>query len=163
MLGYNENVKTVTIHNGVRFTDEGIGDNQMPGALTFYSYEILEKVDGLKYISKYIKSPINIAYLFYGCSKLKNINLSEFLSNVEVSNASGMFIDCAELTTLDLTCLRFNADISCNSMFKGCTNLREIKVSAANWKLPKTNAEAIANRKTKSMFTGCGVDHVTLV
>lgn len=164
MLGYNENVKTVTIHNGVRFIDETIGDNQTPGALTFYSYEILEKVDGLKYISKYIKSPINTSYLFYGCSKLKNINLSECLSNVEISNAASMFSGCTELTTLDLTCLRFNsADISCNTMFKDCTNLKEIKVSAANWKLPKTNAEAIANRKTKYMFSGSGVDHVTLV
>lgn len=83
---------------------------------------------------------------FYGCTNLTNIEGIENLNTSYVKNMSGMFDQCSNLETLDLS--HFNTENVENmiDMFNGCTKLHDLNISSFNTKNVTNMSE---------MFYGC--------
>ena len=56
--------------------------------------------------------------MFYNCSKLNSLNLSNFNTN-NVTNMSSMFYDCSSLTSLNLSNFNTNNVTNMENMFSG--------------------------------------------
>ena len=97
-----------------------------------YFYKFKEKG---KYKIKYsFKNNIkNLSYLFYGCSSLSNIDLSNF-NTQNVTDMSYMFCGCSSLTNIDLSNFNTQNVINMRYMFKGCSSLTNIYISNFNTK-----------------------------
>ena len=87
----------------------------------------------------------NISYMFYKCSKLKELNLSSFKTD-QVTNMSHMFYECSGLKELNL--LSFETDKVTNTsyMFNGCYRLKELNLSSFK-------TDKVTNMS--NMFNGC--------
>ena len=116
----------------------------------FNKFDNQTSIPGLEYLNT--ENVTNMDYMFYNCSKLTSLDLSNFntanvtgmtdtfrgCSNLasltlgcnfttdNVTNMSGMFRDCAKLTTLDLS--NFNTGNVTNMyyMFSGCASLASL-------------------------------------
>ena len=77
-----------------------------------------------KYKIKYIfKDKIkNMSCMFFGCSSLTNINLSNFNTN-NITVMRYMFAKCLSLTNIDLSKFNTNKVIDMKGMFYGCGKL----------------------------------------
>jgi len=96
-----------------------------------------------------IKNKItNLEYMFYNCTKLKNIEELKYLSTEEVNNFEGMFCDCSSLS--DIKGLK-NWNVSNGNnfsyMFFRCSPLSDIK-GLENWNVSNGN-------NFSNMFWGC--------
>ena len=100
----------------------------------------VESVTNLSYIFRFCSSltSINLSnwdmtnvtttyYMFFGCTQLSTIN--GISSMPLLSEASGMFQDCASLTTLDISSISPNSTINTVRMFQGCNSLTTLDVS----------------------------------
>jgi len=100
-----------------------------------------------KYIIKYSFNNYltNTNHMFYGCSSLTNINLSNF-NTKNVKDMSFMFFYCSSLTNINLS--NFNTKnvkyMSC--MFSDCSSLTNINLSNFNTQNVKDMS---------GMFNGC--------
>lgn len=83
---------------------------------------------------------------FNGCTNLTSIEGIENLNTSNVKNMSGMFAQCSNLETLDLS--RFNTEKveNMSKMFYGCTKLHDLNISSFNTEYVKYMNE---------MFDGC--------
>ena len=139
-------LSSVNLHN-FNFAEALFLDN------LFYNCHNLEEII---WPNLEIFSPIyTIDYMFYNCSKLSSIDLSKFSFNETVdmeglfldcinlktiifpneSNnlddfifATGMFLGCASLTSVDLTFLFFQGEVNFDYMFLNCSKMEEIKL-----------------------------------
>jgi len=86
-----------------------------------------------KYKIKYIfkNNLMNATLMFYGCSLLTNIDLSNFNTN-NVTNMNGMFQGCSSLLNIDLSNFNTSNVTNMNSMFYGCSSLTKIDLSNFN-------------------------------
>ena len=96
-----------------------------------------------------IKNKItNLEYMFYNCTKLKNIEELKYLDTKEVNSFEGMFCDCSSLS--DIKGLK-NWNVSNGNnfsyMFFRCSSLSDIK-SLENWNISNGN-------NFSNMFFGC--------
>ena len=73
---------------------------------------------------------INMERLFSGCSKLSRLNLGASFNTVYAESLSQMFMDCASLTSLDLSGFDTRDVKDFSSMFKGCTSLENLDISS---------------------------------
>ena len=91
---------------------------------------------------------INLEYMFYECSKLKNIEELKYLNTNEVNNFSFMFSGCSLLSNIkSLENWNVSNGKNFSDMFCGCESLSDIK-SLENWN--------VSNGKDFSfMFCGC--------
>ena len=62
--------------------------------------------------------------MFYGCSSLTNINLSNFNTN-NVNDMSYMFYVCSSLTNINLSNFNIIYVIDASGMFNGCKKLNK--------------------------------------
>ena len=83
---------------------------------------------------------------FNGCTNLTSIEGFENLNTSKVTDMSGMFAQCSNLETLDLS--HFNTENVGNmsNMFNGCTKLHDLNISSFN-------TENVTNMY--GMFEGC--------
>ena len=65
--------------------------------------------------------------MFYGCSSLTNIDLSNFNTN-NVTYMNGMFGECTSLTNINLSNFNTNNVTDMNGMFYGCKKLKNEKI-----------------------------------
>ncbi len=84
--------------------------------------------------------------MFYGCSALKRLELSNF-DTQKVTMMTSMFNGCSSLTTLDLSSFCTASVTDMASMFQNCSDLKTIFVGE-DW-----NVEGV--RTTYGMFDGC--------
>lgn len=84
--------------------------------------------------------------MFYGCSKLSNIDLSG-LDTSEVTDMSYMFSGCSSLETLNLNGLDTGNVAGMSSMFEGCSSLETLNLNS----LDTSNVVDMS-----SMFRDCG-------
>ena len=63
-----------------------------------------------------------MSYMFYGCSSLININLSNFNTN-DVTDIEGIFEGCSSLTNIDLSNFNTIKVSDMDNMFYGCSSL----------------------------------------
>ena len=66
--------------------------------------------------------------MFYECSSLTSINLSNF-NTQNVTNMSHMFCDCYSLTNLDLSNFNTQHVTNMSHMFSGCSSLTNLNLS----------------------------------
>ena len=69
--------------------------------------------------------------LFYNCSSLKDLDLSNFNTN-NVTDMSDMFHDCSSLKELNLSNFNINNVIDISCMFHGCTDELELKITSVD-------------------------------
>ena len=116
----------------------------------FYECSSLTKIDLSNFNTNYVT---NMVSMFNGCASLTKIDLSNFNTN-KVTNMASMFYGCSSLTNIDLS--NFNIDNVTNltSMFAYCSSLKNVLLSNFN-----------TNNVTdmKSMFLGCSsLNHIDL-
>ena len=87
----------------------------------------------------------NMDSMFFGCSSLTSLNLSNFNTS-KVTNTSAMFYNCSSLTTLDLSNFNTSKVTNMNSMFNGCTSLTSLDLS---------NFDTIKVNNMGYMFSNC--------
>lgn len=82
------------------------------------------------YIDKLDTSNVTtMANMFYNCSKLQGVNVSNF-STTNVIDMSNMFFSCGELQELDLSSFDTSNVTTMTSMFQGCKKLTSLDVSS---------------------------------
>ena len=111
----------------------------------FFEMSNLQSITGMAYLN--ISEVYNMQYMFYRCSSLTSLDLSNFnTSNVEFMHF--MFYGCTGLTSLNLT--SFNTANVCffESMFHGCSNLTTI-YAGTKWSMISSMTP------DENMFTGC--------
>ena len=69
--------------------------------------------------------------MFYGCSSLKELNLSNFNTN-NVTNMNGMFYDCSSLKQINLSNFNINNNTMMKAMLYGCSNDLKNKIISEN-------------------------------
>lgn len=111
---------------------------------------------------------------FYGCTNLTNIEGIENLNTSYVKNMSGMFDQCSNLETLDLSHFNTEKVENMSNMFNGCTKLHDLNISSFNTEnvtsmnqmfsncssldsldLSHFNAEGVNYHGLYAMFSGC--------
>ena len=70
-------------------------------------------------------------YMFFGCSGLTSLNLSNFKTS-KVTNMSEMFSDCSGLKELNVSNFNTSKVTEMWGMFKNCSGLKELNVSNFN-------------------------------
>ena len=68
-----------------------------------------------------------MGYMFYGCSSLKKLNISNFNTN-NVTDMSGMFSGCSSLKELNLSNFNTNNVTYMRHMFSGCSDQFKNKI-----------------------------------
>ena len=113
--------------------------------IPFNYYHKFEK-EG-QYIIKYTfnKYLTKTNYMFFGCSKITNIDLSNF-NTKNITDMSHMFDGCESLTNIDLSIFNTQKVINMSYMFGKCNSLTNINLS-------NFNTENIINMN--GMFSGC--------
>ena len=67
-----------------------------------------------------------IAYLFHGCSLLKEIRLSSSFDTSKVNHMSSLFNGCKSLEEINLSCFNTNNVTGMHMMFYGCSSLKKL-------------------------------------
>jgi len=105
--------------------------------------KINDELIPFNYFHKFKKKGLNIIkykfknyltstnYMFYGCSSLTNINLSNF-NTQNVTNMGWMFFGCSSLTNINLSNFNTQNVTDMKSMFSGCSSLTNINLSNFN-------------------------------
>ena len=91
---------------------------------------------------------INCRGMFYNCTNLKEIDLS----NLDMSNntsINGMFKDCANLTRIVAPSLNMPKVTTMSAAFDGCVNLSELNVSG--WEIPNVTLMTGAFQNCKKL------------
>lgn len=110
----------------------------------FESMNNLSSIIGLEYLNT--SEVTNMSYMFAGCYKLSEINLSRFNTS-KVTNMSNMFLSCSSLKTLDLSSFNTQSVTDMQSMFGWCLELETIIVGE-NWSTEQVTS-------SDYMFSGC--------
>ena len=83
------------------------------------------------------KNYTDVSYMFYSCSSLTSINLSNFNTN-NVTNMSYMFYCCKSLTSLDisnLNCEKIKETTYLDKMFENCNSLKVKNIKLKDFKI----------------------------
>ena len=83
--------------------------------------------------------------MFNGCSSLTSLNLSNFITS-KVMDMNFMFFDCSSLTSLDLSNFNTSLVINMNYMFHNCSSLTSLDLS---------NIDTRSVIKMDSLFSDC--------
>ena len=65
--------------------------------------------------------------MFFGCSSLKELNFSNFITN-NVTNIGGMFFECSSLEKLNLSNFNTNNVTDMDHMFSKCSDELKMKI-----------------------------------
>ena len=75
------------------------------------------------------KRVTNMDAMFYSCSNLTSIDLSNFDTS-KVTQMNGLFYNCNRLVSVDLSNLNTSKTIKMNDMFYGCKSISSLDVSS---------------------------------
>ena len=107
------------------------GEVTLPGARLnglFGSLGNLESIEGIEHLDT--ADATDMGRMFYGCSKLKNLDLSSFDTS-RVANMNFMFFGCSSLTSLDLSSFDASQVTNMQNMFNGCSSLNGLVLSSS--------------------------------
>ena len=109
----------------------------------FKGMSSLTDITGLQYL--HTDAVTNMSGMFYDCRQLATLDLS-YLSADNVTDMSSMFYDCRQLTTLDLSHFNSANVTDMSNMFFGCKQLTTLDLAGLNTaKVTDMN----------NMFSGC--------
>ena len=95
-----------------------------------YFYKFKEKGKH-KIIYIFKKNLTNICCMFYGCSFLINVDLSNFKSQ-NITFMGGMFMKCSSLININLNNFNTQNTLEMWSMFRECSSLKDLNLSSFN-------------------------------
>ena len=95
----------------------------------FYNLRGLTTIEELENFNT--SSVTNMLGMFYGCSGLKELNVSNFNTSA-VTDMSQMFSGCSGLTALNLSNFNTSAVTNMSEMFYGCSGLTSLNFSNFN-------------------------------
>jgi len=108
----------------------------------FYDCSALTELD----LSNFDTSKVtNMRELFYGCNSLTKLDLSNFDTS-KVTNMRELFNECSALTELDLSNFNTSKVTNMSYMFNGCSGLTELDLS---------NIDTSKVTNMSNMFNGC--------
>ena len=112
-------------------------------------FDYKKKINDSKEIKvkfKFIKILTNTSYMFHGCSYLKSIDLSSFITT-SINDMNHMFTGCSSLESIDLSSFNTTNVNNIKNIFLNCSSLREenIKINNKNDKLLKEFEENFIN------------------
>ena len=109
----------------------------------FYNMMNLYTISGVNYLNT--SEVTNMAYMFYYCTKMTNLDLSHFNTS-QVTDMSSMFYNCYRLVSLDLSTFNTANVTSMRYMFSSCASLKSLDLSSFN-------TSNVTNMRY--MFDGC--------
>ena len=109
----------------------------------FYNLKALTTIEGLENLNT--SEATNMGWMFYGCSSLKELNVSNFNTS-KVTAMSALFAGCSGLTSLNVSNFNTSKVTNMSMMFNGCSGLKELNVS--NFNTSKVTAMS-------ALFAGC--------
>ena len=109
----------------------------------FYNLKALTTIEGLENLNT--SEATNMGWMFYGCSSLKELNVSNFNTS-KVTAMSALFAGCSGLTSLNVSNFNTSKVTNMSMMFNGCSSLKELNVS--NFNTSKVTAMS-------ALFAGC--------
>lgn len=114
----------------------------------------LQTIENIEYLKT--DSIIDMGNMFWNCSSLKNLDLSNFNTS-NVVNMSGMFKGCSSLTNLDLRSFNTSNVTNMNYMFLGCSSLKNINLSSFSTENVTSMGKNTGSTYgyTGGMFEGC--------
>ena len=95
-----------------------------------------------------------MSYMFYGCKKITNLDLSSF-DTKNVTNMKSMFEGCKKITQLDLTPFDTKNVTKMFSIFSACMNLTSLDLSSFD-------TENVTNIKYLDFFDVYGLKTVKI-
>ena len=109
----------------------------------FKNCKALETISGLEYLNT--ANVTDMSGMFYKCQNLSSLDLSKF-NTANVTNMTSMFSGCSALTSLDLTNFNTSKVESMCDMFEDCSALESLN-------LTNFNTEKVT--EMSRMFEGC--------
>ena len=91
----------------------------------FYKLSALTTIEGLENLNT--SAVTNMSLMFYGCSGLKELNVSNFNTSA-VMDMGGMFYGCSGLKELNVSNFNTSSVTNMGHMFYGCSGLKELNV-----------------------------------
>ena len=92
---------------------------------------IFENCENLEYLNLNQLLTLNkvtdLSYLFYGCKKLQNLDLS-FLDTSQVTNMASLFCGCENLKYLNILNFDYSLVTDISNMFDGCKSLQYLNM-----------------------------------
>ncbi len=129
---YTQSNKTLTFYYGTKPSgafglNSGINDTE------WYNYGTYAAVERVVFDPSFAQArPTTTAYWFYEMENLTSITGLNYLNTSEVTNMLGMFWDCKNLTSLDLSSFNTANVTDMRFMFNKCENLTSLDVSSFN-------------------------------
>ena len=93
----------------------------------FYGMQILESIEGIEYLNT--SEVTNMRDMFLNCANLTSIDLSHFNTS-QVTTMCDMFASCSSLTSLDVSTFNTANVTDMNSMFDLCKSLTRLDLSS---------------------------------
>lgn len=109
----------------------------------------------------------DMSWMFKDCKSLKSLDVSHFntskvydheLEGGYRSGLEGMFSNCTNITTLDLSGFTLQNEVKTNSMFFGCSNLKTIYMKKT-WNLTKITSSDQMFEECRSLVGGQGTKY----
>ncbi len=94
----------------------------------FYNGARIDEFD--KYLNALSETTLGATYMFYGCSLLTSLDLSN-LNTSNFTSMSNMFNTCSSLTSLDLSNFDTSKVTSMANMFSRCLSLTNLKIGSS--------------------------------
>lgn len=93
----------------------------------FYACDQVTGVKFINFVSQHVQS---MECMFWGCSRLKNIEGLSTFNTKSTKNMSGMFHDCRSLKNINLSSFNTKSNKNLSRMFQGCRALKSLELSA---------------------------------
>ena len=116
----------------------------------FYKCQNLKEFQNIQYLKT--NDVVNMAYMFYGCSGLENIDLRNF-NTTKVIDMAYMFCGCRSIENIDLSKFNTANVINMEVFFSGCKSLIDLDLS-------NFNTAKVTNMNL--MFAGLQLENINL-
>ena len=129
---YTQSNHTLTFYYGTK-PSGAFGLNSGINYPEWYNYGTYAAVERVVFDPSFAQArPTTTAYWFYEMKNLTTITGLNYLNTSEVTNMLGMFWDCKNLTSLDLSSFNTANVTDMRFMFNKCENLTSLDVSSFN-------------------------------
>ena len=143
---YTQSNNTLTFYYGTK-PSGAFGLNSGINYPEWYNYGTYAAVERVVFDPSFAQArPTTTAYWFYDMENLTSITGLNYLNTSEVTSMLGMFWDCKNLTSLDLSSFNTANVTDMRFMFNKCENLTSLDLSSFN------TAKVTSMRQ---MFGGC--------
>ena len=129
---YTQSNHTLTFYYGTK-PSGAFGLNSGINYPEWYNYGTYAAVERVVFDPSFAQArPTTTAYWFYEMENLTSITGLNYLNTSEVTNMLGMFWDCKNLTSLDLSSFNTANVTDMRFMFNKCENLTSLDLSSFN-------------------------------